>query len=112
MLISDASLIGCWAADSNRGRWSRRDWDNRRGFVYYSCGGHTRLHDDISEDVCLSKQLKEELTQLVPKMDTSAQPWQSKDWVLVTTGNWPTSYIVIVLTMPSGGMQEVLVDAV
>ena len=49
---------------------------------------------------------------MVPKMLTSAQPWQSKDWVLVTTGNWPTSYMVIVLTMPSGGMQEVLVEAV
>lgn len=112
MLISDRSLIRCWAADGSRGRSSPRDDDKRSRFVYNSRGGHTRLHDAFSEDICLSKQLEGELTQLVPVMDTSAQPWQSKDWVLVKTGNWPTSYTVTVLTMPSVGMQEVLVEAV
>ena len=73
--------------------------------------GYTTI---LAKDVDLNKELKEKgkLTQLVPRIVTSAQPWQSKDWVLVTTGNWSTSYTVIVLMMPSGGMQEVLVEAV
>ncbi len=54
----------------------------------------------------------EKLTQFVPTTVTSAQPWQLKDSEMVTVGSWPTSYTVIVLTMPSGGMQEVLVRAV
>ena len=72
--------------------------------------GYTTILAKMS--VSVSSLKKGALTQLVPRMVTSAQPWQSKDWVLVTTGNWPTSYTVIVLTMPSGGMQEVLVEAV